>query len=757
MRLKKQLFLTTLIISLLLTGPVQAVIASEINNHDEPVKTSMRLPNGGRSDLQEVIERVDSQVDTPDNSAPEAEEPEASKTEESSSSEATTSTEKSTDTIKTDDNNTDKSKVKADIGPQAITNGTNGNVDWTFDTANGALTFGAGLTQNETLSERIKTNVQAAGINIAAVRYIDFATNGFVCAPSNMSRLFADLTALKNFDNLAYFNTQNLKSMSYWFENCTALTTPNLNGLDTSGVTDMSYTFYYCGLQTLDLSSWNVQNVSNFSHMFNRLSITQLNLSNWSPSQATNVDMSYMFADTLLKTLTLTNFNTENVTNMSYMFQYCTELTNLDLSSWNVDNVTTFANMFQYVNKITNLNLSNWGANRSADNVDMQYMLHSTGKLSTLTLNNFKTDNVTNMSYMFYSSGVKSLDLTTWNVDNVTTFTRMFSYTASLTELNLSNWGTNRSAIDVDMSNMFFSTTKLKTLKLDDFKTTNVINMSSTFYNTGLTSLNLNGWDVTAVTNFNSMFRNTTSLQKLDLSDWNMAAANDTGRMFENTTSLWQIKLGTGASFPSDPVFVSPTLNQRFDDNEQTYIVTAASWQKVDSGTVHNPTGDLVTIEEMAITPAETVTYVWVHQAVSASIDTVSALTFGTVSASAFTNNAQPKATNEATGKVSLIDLVVNADNYDITVQQTSDWQAEGEAATISKNDLAINYGTNNLANGAANFWSGTSTTKTINVLFNHDDTKNFNIGLNPNTVINSELLGKQLESELTWTLSETP
>ncbi|MDI6668167.1 BspA family leucine-rich repeat surface protein, partial [Leuconostoc falkenbergense] len=182
-------------LSLPLSGTVQAVTASEINQDNEPVKTSMKLPNEGRSDLQELITRVDGQVDTPDNSAPKVEEPEATTPEEPASSEATTPAEKPNDTVKTDDNTKAKSKVKADIGPQAITTGTNGTSNWEFDSDTGLLTFRGGQ-----LSERIDTNLSTAGIVNTAVKQIKF--DGQVIAPTAVTYLFANLGQLSEFIDL---------------------------------------------------------------------------------------------------------------------------------------------------------------------------------------------------------------------------------------------------------------------------------------------------------------------------------------------------------------------------------------------------------------------------------------------------------------------------------------------------------------------------------------------------------------------------
>ena len=47
-----------------------------------------------------------------------------------------------------------------------------------------------------------------------------------------------------------------------------------------------------------------------------------------------------------LKELNLNNFNTNNVTNMSYMFGGCSSLKELNLINFNTNNVTNMSGMF---------------------------------------------------------------------------------------------------------------------------------------------------------------------------------------------------------------------------------------------------------------------------------------------------------------------------------------------------------------------------------------------------------------------------
>ena len=76
-----------------------------------------------------------------------------------------------------------------------------------------------------------------------------------------------------------------------------------------------------------DLSQWNTSNVENMSFMFNGLhSITSLpDISNWDVS---------------------------NVENMNEMFRGCKSLTSLDISNWDVSNVTYAGGMFAKCNSL---------------------------------------------------------------------------------------------------------------------------------------------------------------------------------------------------------------------------------------------------------------------------------------------------------------------------------------------------------------------------------------------------------------------
>ena len=93
------------------------------------------------------------------------------------------------------------------------------------------------------------------------------------------------------------------------------------------------------------------------------------------------------------------DFDTSAVTNMSYMFRLCSNLTTLDVSNFNTSAVTNMSYMFPNCSNLSTLDLSSF--NTSAV-TNMSSMFNGCSNLTTLDLSNFNTSSVTNMSYMFY-------------------------------------------------------------------------------------------------------------------------------------------------------------------------------------------------------------------------------------------------------------------------------------------------------------------------------------------------------------------
>ena len=222
-------------------------------------------------------------------------------------------------------------------------------------------------------------------------------------------------------------------------------------------------------------------------------------------------NMGFMFNSCkVLTSLNLTSFNTEKVTDMQGMFGECWDLTSLDLSNFNPEKVTNMRHMFYNCSDLTSLNLSNFNTEKV---MYMSNMFYNCNKLTSLDLSNFNTAKVTDMNYMFYGcSSLTSLDLTSFNTAEVTNMSNMFRLCYALTSLDLSNFNT---AKVTDMAYMFKTCKALTSLDLTSFNTAKVENMTEMFYNSNaLTTIYASDKFVTdKVTNSGSMFYGCTELK----------------------------------------------------------------------------------------------------------------------------------------------------------------------------------------------------------------------------------------------------
>ena len=221
----------------------------------------------------------------------------------------------------------------------------------------------------------------------------------------------------------------------------------------------------------------NTENVTNMGFMFNSCKVlTSLNLSNFNTEKVT--DMQGMFGECSdLTSLNITSFNTEKVTNMRQMFYNCSDLTSLNLSNFNTEKVMYMSNMFYNCNKLTSLDLTSFN---TAEVTKMDNMFKSCTDLTSLDLSNFNTAKVTDMNYMFYNcNALTSLDITSFNTAEVTDMSNMFRLCNKLTSLDLSNFNTAKVE---NMGWMFKSCYALTSLDITSFNTANVKDMTQMFY-----------------------------------------------------------------------------------------------------------------------------------------------------------------------------------------------------------------------------------------------------------------------------------
>ena len=272
--------------------------------------------------------------------------------------------------------------------------------------------------------------------------------------------------------------------------------------------TPTSLDYFFSSLRKLEtitgLEYLNTENVTNMSYMFDGCwALTTLNVTNFNTANVTN--MSNMFSSCeALTTLDVKNFNTAKVTNMSGMFYNCEALTTLDVTNFNTENVTDMSNMFCYCEALTSLDVTKFN---TTNVTDMSFMFNNCINLSSLDITKFNTAKVTNMSEMFNNCyKLSSLDVTNFNTVKVTNMSKMFSGCKALISLDVTKFNT---ANVTDMSFMFRNCLKLPSLDVTMFNTAKVTTMNYMFDNCQtLTSLDLTNFNTENVTHMNYMFDN---------------------------------------------------------------------------------------------------------------------------------------------------------------------------------------------------------------------------------------------------------
>ena len=337
--------------------------------------------------------------------------------------------------------------------------------------------------------------------------------------------------------NVVHINWDKILTMQSMFTNCN--NPIDTTYFDTKNVTNMSYAFSSCsGLTSLDVGHFNTSNVTTMSYMFSSCSgLTSLDVSKW---------------------------DTSNVTNMSYMFKDCRSLTSLDVSKWDMSNVTNLTQMFYNCKNLTHLDLSGWALlNPSTAIGNMTYgcsnldtvifckktidglkSLSNWGLGSAKTIDFSKWDTSEMTTFASLCSDLNTTNFIwgdTFNTSNITNMSNMFYKCSGLTSLDLSGWDTSKVT---DMSQMFYGCSGLTSLDVSNFDTSKVTNMNNMFYYCrNLTSLDLSSFDTSNVTNMNSLFYYCGSLTSLDLSNFDTSNVTDMGHMFYGCTNLTSLDL----------------------------------------------------------------------------------------------------------------------------------------------------------------------------------------------------------------------
>lgn len=309
-----------------------------------------------------------------------------------------------------------------------------------------------------------------------------------------------------------------------------------------TGVTSTEKWFQgMANLTSVDLSEFDTSQVTDMSWMFDGCSgLTALDVSGFDTSQVE--DFSRMFDGcSSLTTLDVSKFNTSKATGFATMFGDCSGLTTLDVSGFDTSQAEELGSMFYKCSNLTSLDVSKFDTSKAKS---LHNMFSRCTGLQTLDVSGFDTSQVEDMGLMFDGcTGLTSLDVSKFDTSKVTNMNAMFAFCSNLTSLDVSAFDTSQVE---NFGVMFSDCSSLTTLDVSKFNTTKATNMNGMFGGcTNIKELNVSGFDTALVEDMSLMFADCSSLSSLDVSKFNTSKVTDMGAMFRRCSSLTNLDVSS--------------------------------------------------------------------------------------------------------------------------------------------------------------------------------------------------------------------
>lgn len=333
---------------------------------------------------------------------------------------------------------------------------------------------------------------------------------------------------------------------------------------------------------SLDLSSFNTEQVTDMSYLIGndqtgRYKYSKFNNiilgDNFITKNVTN--MEGMFRKIYnVKTLNLgQHFDTSKVTNMFAMFEGGYYLENIILGDkFKTDEVTNMSRMFAGCRSLKDFDFSKFNTKNVTD---MSYMFNDATSFRNFTNTaKFNTEKVTDMSYMFSNTRFTTLDLSSFNTKNVTNMAYMFDRTSN--SVNVTYPAVFDTSKVIDMNHMF-NESYFKNLPANGFDTRNVTNMDFMFrraaYMEDPKIFNLNTRNVTTMANmFELAFTGRPNQNANFGSNFNTEKVTNMSNMFKES-AINEINLTNFVGAPE-----ATTMASMFDKTQATKITFPATF-----------------------------------------------------------------------------------------------------------------------------------------------------------------------------------
>lgn len=403
------------------------------------------------------------------------------------------------------------------------------------------------------------------------------------------------------------------KNASNMFKQKTALTSIDFSNFYTNDVVNMSYMFYGCtGLTTLDVSSFNTSKVTNMSYMFGTtkggaMGLTSINFgANFVKSSVTDISYMFYYCSNLIA-LEIDDWDISNVFNMSNFCRNCTNLTTFganNLKDWDLGNVIYLDEAFRGLVVMPKLEIEGWNVSK----VKTMYCLFCQNEkmFVNLDLRNWDVSNVEDLGFVFWGClSMVTLNCENWNVKNVVTFDHFIARCSKITDFNHSGWKVTSKCENL---NALFHSYKGKFIDVRGWDTSNVKVWCQTFEAcSNCTEIyGLGELSTASGEDFTQTFASTRNVKVLDLSNFDtrkaragvLLGSNDTygdgmsGMLPSTVTGTTTIILGKNFTFKGDGTLTSgQEAVMPVPSSKTWYTIDGTAYTAADIKAMENPAG----------------------------------------------------------------------------------------------------------------------------------------------------------------------
>ena len=294
------------------------------------------------------------------------------------------------------------------------------------------------------------------------------------------------------------------KSLRYMFTNCTASKETITECLKPfKNVTDASYMFYNSKVTEVDLSDFDGSKITNTACMFEQcILLTDVNLS---------------------------KFNMSKVTNTSRMFYNCRLLASIDMSKCSISKLNSCTDMFKLCESLASIDVSKFGITSKYCASQLIRSLDDSPLVEEIIMKNWDLSTLTDTSDLFSSSSFSgNLDASDWNLES-----------------------------SVSLANAFKSS-KFNTVRANRWKVPNVSSTISMFEGSSIRNIYMFNWNTSSLRHVTRMFYNCNSLSYVEMINWDMSSVMIFDYMFYRCTNLgftgighanWNVDNGTSFKY----------------------------------------------------------------------------------------------------------------------------------------------------------------------------------------------------------------